>query len=68
VSVDHAAAARRLLGDISGDYVLAQGIPAPLAQLHEAQVLATLAVADALQAILGHLEDRAIMVAGEHRL
>jgi hypothetical protein len=60
--IDHTAAARRLLDNVSGDYVLAEGIPAPLAQLLEAQVEATLAVADAVNGILGHLDDRLIAV------
>jgi hypothetical protein len=61
----HADRARSILDNVSGDYVLAQGIPAPLAQLLEAQTEATLAVVEALNGILGHLEDRTITVRGD---
>lgn len=48
MSVDHAAEARRLVDRVSGDLVEHATIPAPLAQLLEAQVHAMLAVADAI--------------------
>lgn len=63
--MDHAREALRSLDNVSGDRVSAEGTPSALASILEAQVHATLAVADALGAILGHLEDRAITVRSE---
>jgi len=62
-STDSVAAARRILSRINGDRISSESTPVVVADLLEAQTLAILAVADRLDAILGHLEDRTIHVA-----
>jgi hypothetical protein len=56
--MEHSAQARRLVDNLSGDYISTALTPSVLADVLAAQVHATLAVADALDRLLGHLEDR----------
>lgn len=64
-ATDHSSAARRLVDRINGDRISSESTPVVVAELLEAQVHATLAVADAIDRLVGHLEDRAITVRSE---